>query len=99
MNSKAMLKIPVLILAVLMWFQCNTCAAYVVPGNTPPDEDRYYDKEYVRELASFIAALSGSGNNPCHNNYAGYTNPIPKRNSELINSLLSLPKTMSDVGK
>lgn len=45
MNSKAMLKIPVLILAVLMWFQCTACAAYVVPGNTPPDEDRFYDKE------------------------------------------------------
>ncbi|KAJ6643358.1 Protein PDF [Pseudolycoriella hygida] len=97
MNSKAMVRIPVLILAVLMW--CNICIAYVVPGNTTPDDERFFDKEYVRELASFIAALSGSSNSPCHNNYGGYANPMPKRNSELINSLLSLPKTMSDVGK
>lgn len=53
MNSKAMVKIPVLILAVLMWFQCNACAAYVVPGNTTPDDDRYLDKE-VRISTSFI---------------------------------------------
>ncbi len=45
MNSRAMVKVPVLILAVLMWFQCNACVAYVVPGNTTPDDDRYLDKE------------------------------------------------------
>lgn len=45
MNSKAMVKIPVLILAVLMWFQCNACVAYVVPGNATPDDERYFDKE------------------------------------------------------
>lgn len=56
MNSQAMLKIPVVILAVLMWFQCNTCVAYVVPGNTPPDEDRYYDKE-VSKSNYFVGFL------------------------------------------
>lgn len=52
MNSKAMVKIPVLILAVIMWWQCKTCAAYVVPGNTTPDDDRYFDKEVRKYFES-----------------------------------------------
>lgn len=40
-----MVKIPFLILAVIMWSQCKACAAYVVPGNTTPDDERYFDKE------------------------------------------------------
>lgn len=63
MNSKAMVKIPVLILAVLIWFQCNACVAYVVPGNTTPDDERYFDKEvrisilfswFIRHVKDFV---------------------------------------------
>ncbi|XP_023309125.2 protein PDF [Lucilia cuprina] len=67
-----------------------------------PDEERYFDKEFNRDLINWLASVhyAQSINNPCRY-YGGntLTAPMPKRNSELINSLLSLPKNMNDAGK
>lgn len=52
MNSESMVKVPILILAVLIWFQCNACVAYVVPGNTTPDDERYFDREVRIQFCS-----------------------------------------------
>ncbi|XP_077292063.1 pigment-dispersing factor [Arctopsyche grandis] len=54
--------------------------------------DRYLDKEYAAELYNLLQ------------NYLNENNGISplmtnKRNSEIINSLLALPKSMSDVGR
>ncbi|XP_063695633.1 protein PDF [Culicoides brevitarsis] len=91
------------ILAVLL---C-VCATMSFASPTP-DEEHYFDKEDVKELAAWLSTLG----RPMYNNYnhlppcrpyymdTQYLSaPMPKRNSELINSLLSLPKTMSDAGK
>ncbi|KAM7355500.1 pigment-dispersing factor isoform 1-T6 [Cochliomyia hominivorax] len=68
----------------------------------PPEEDGYFDKEFNRDLINWLTSLhyAHSLNNPCRY-YAGnaLTAAMPKRNSELINSLLSLPKNMNDAGK
>lgn len=75
-----------------------------------PDEERYVEKEYNRDLydwfnnaARYAPIAPGS---PCKYPYfLANTLPnannmrMPKRNSELINSLLSLPKNMNDAGK
>ncbi|XP_037940023.1 protein PDF isoform X2 [Teleopsis dalmanni] len=67
-----------------------------------PDEERYWDKEYNRELLNWLSSVQYPQQfiNPCKY-YMGnmLTGPVPKRNSELINSLLSLPKNMNDAGK
>nr|BAD22538.1 pigment-dispersing factor [Phormia regina] len=67
-----------------------------------PDEERYFDKEFNRDLINWLTSIryAQPSNNPCRY-YAGntLTAPMPKRNSELINSLLSLPKNMNDAGK
>ncbi|XP_055685958.1 protein PDF [Lutzomyia longipalpis] len=68
------------------------------------------EENYDRELAhNFVPAWSvaafPSAENPCQPtlNNAPWNFLMPpqlhKRNSELINSLLSLPKTMNDAGK
>uniref|UniRef100_A0A1B0AID3 Pigment dispersing factor n=1 Tax=Glossina pallidipes TaxID=7398 RepID=A0A1B0AID3_GLOPL len=69
-----------------------------------PDEERYFDKELNRDLMNWLASATAQYgqpfNNPCkyyHGN--GMAPAMPKRNSELINSLLSLPKNMNDAGK
>ncbi|XP_055377106.1 protein PDF [Condylostylus longicornis] len=71
-----------------------------------PDEERYLDKEYARELIAWLAAIDPSAsNNPCkyltsNGGNMNYLTPqMPKRNSELINSLLSIPKNMNEAGK
>uniref|UniRef100_A0A336LLB3 CSON011699 protein n=1 Tax=Culicoides sonorensis TaxID=179676 RepID=A0A336LLB3_CULSO len=89
-------------MAVLLLCLCVTIG-FASPA---PDEEHYLDKEDVKELAAWLSTLSRplSYNHlpPCRPYYMDgnyLSNPMPKRNSELINSLLSLPKTMSDAGK
>ncbi|XP_067644472.1 protein PDF [Eurosta solidaginis] len=67
-----------------------------------PDEDRYIDKEYNRELLNWLNSVQYPQPYaaPCkYYPINSFTGPIPKRNSELINSLLSLPKGMNEAGK
>lgn len=63
--------------------------------------------QYAKELTGWLSAL---GANPCqHYNSLlqaeqslpslPYLVPLDKRNSELINSLLTLPKQLNEVGK
>ncbi|XP_034115384.1 protein PDF [Drosophila nasuta] len=93
-----------LILALLVLISCSLVVA-------TPDEERYMEKEYNRDLFDWInnaaryAPLQAAGN-PCkyYPYYLANALPnnnmrMPKRNSELINSLLSLPKNMNDAGK
>ncbi|XP_055704470.1 protein PDF [Phlebotomus papatasi] len=70
------------------------------------DDDNYYNKELVREFAPWMMApvAYSQPENPCQTTYnlpENFLIPpvLHKRNSELINSLLSLPKTMNDAGK
>ncbi|KAG8239166.1 hypothetical protein J437_LFUL018917 [Ladona fulva] len=55
------------------------------------EDEKYLDKEYAREIASWLTQLAARG--------AEHPIPAHKRNSELINSLLGLPKVMNDAGK
>ncbi|XP_030376163.1 protein PDF [Scaptodrosophila lebanonensis] len=70
-----------------------------------PDEERYVEKEYNRELINLLNAVQYAPQqlgNLCKYPYFfanSLRGPMPKRNSELINSLLSLPKNMNDAGK
>ncbi|KAH8311162.1 hypothetical protein KR044_004638 [Drosophila immigrans] len=94
------------ILALLVLVSCSLVVA-------SPDEERYMEKEYNRDLIDWInsaaryAPMQAAGN-PCkyYPYYLANALPnsnnnirLPKRNSELINSLLSLPKNMNDAGK
>ncbi|TMW46574.1 hypothetical protein DOY81_008345 [Sarcophaga bullata] len=78
-------------------------ASVLITASLPtPDEERYFDKELSRDLVNWLTSVhyAPSINNPCRY-YSGntLTAPMLKRNSELINSLLSLPKNMNDAGK
>ncbi|XP_037725457.1 protein PDF [Drosophila subpulchrella] len=73
-----------------------------------PDEERYVRKEYNRDLLDWLNNVGqfspGQVATLCRyplilENSLGPAVPIRKRNSELINSLLSLPKNMNDAGK
>ncbi|XP_017492803.1 PREDICTED: protein PDF [Rhagoletis zephyria] len=67
-----------------------------------PDEDRYLEKEYNRELLNWLNSVQYPQPYavPCkYYPTNSFTGPVPKRNSELINSLLSLPKSMNEAGK
>ncbi|XP_039495008.1 protein PDF [Drosophila santomea] len=77
-----------------------------------PDEERYVRKEYNRDLLDWFNNVGvgvgqfspGQVATLCRyplilENSLGAAMPIRKRNSELINSLLSLPKNMNDAGK
>ncbi|XP_017079623.1 protein PDF [Drosophila eugracilis] len=73
-----------------------------------PDEERYVRKEYNRDLLDWFNNMGqftpGQVATLCRyplilENSLGPPMPIRKRNSELINSLLSLPKNMNDAGK
>ncbi|XP_054731639.1 protein PDF [Anastrepha obliqua] len=67
-----------------------------------PDEERYLDKEYNRELLNWLNLVQYPQPYavPCkYYPIDSLTGPVPKRNSELINSLLSLPKSMNEAGK
>uniref|UniRef100_A0A182J342 Pigment dispersing factor n=1 Tax=Anopheles atroparvus TaxID=41427 RepID=A0A182J342_ANOAO len=97
----------VCVLLVCMWLR--------VSAALPPfDDDRDLDKElYVRQLAEWLSEQSPDFLNditsfppcrPCGYEHRQPISVVPratyaKRNSELINSLLSLPKTMNDAGK
>ncbi|XP_065361193.1 protein PDF [Calliphora vicina] len=90
---KSLIFMMALVLAVVL---------VTVTGLPTPDEERYFDKEFNRDLINWLSSIhyAQSLNNPCR--YYGdnsLTAPMPKRNSELINSLLSLPKNMNDAGK
>ncbi|XP_059614043.1 pigment-dispersing hormone type 1 [Phlebotomus argentipes] len=70
------------------------------------DDDLYYDRQFSRDFTPWMAAslaYTRQPETPCqfYNLPGNYLTPpqIHKRNSELINSLLSLPKTMNDAGK
>ncbi|XP_014093329.1 protein PDF [Bactrocera oleae] len=67
-----------------------------------PDEERYMEKEYNRELLNWLNSIQypQAYAAPCkYYPINSLTGPVPKRNSELINSLLSLPKSMNEAGK
>ncbi|XP_036335621.1 protein PDF [Rhagoletis pomonella] len=67
-----------------------------------PDEDLYLEKEYNRELLNWLNSVQYPQPYavPCkYYPTNSFTGPVPKRNSELINSLLSLPKSMNEAGK
>ncbi|XP_017052353.1 protein PDF [Drosophila ficusphila] len=73
-----------------------------------PDEERYVRKEYNRDFLDWFNTVGqftpGQVAAICRypfilENSLGPSMPIRKRNSELINSLLSLPKNMNDAGK
>ncbi|KRF83345.1 protein PDF isoform X2 [Drosophila virilis] len=94
-----------LTLALLALAGCICCTF----ARATPDEERYVEKEYNRDLYDWInnavryAPVQPPGP-PCKYPYFldNSLNPnmrMPKRNSELINSLLSLPKNMNDAGK
>ncbi|XP_023167501.1 protein PDF [Drosophila hydei] len=74
-----------------------------------PDEERYVEKEYNRDLYDWINNVARYGRVQVPATLCKYPNYLPnslptnmrmpKRNSELINSLLSLPKNMNEAGK
>ncbi|NP_001296000.1 peptide deformylase, mitochondrial precursor [Musca domestica] len=87
----------------LFWMSLLLC--HVATALPAPDEEQYFDKQLNRELINrWLSSIHNAqilNNNPCRF-YGGdgtWTAPLPKRNSELINSLLSLPKSMNDAGK
>ncbi|KAH8417977.1 hypothetical protein KR222_009698 [Zaprionus bogoriensis] len=94
-----------LALAVMLMSGCLSCSTVLAM----PDEERYVGKDYNRDLydwfnnAARYAPLQVTAS-PCkYPYYLGNSMApnlrLPKRNSELINSLLSLPKNMNDAGK
>ncbi|XP_049290557.1 pigment-dispersing hormone peptides [Anopheles funestus] len=95
------------VLLVCLWLRASSA----LPAF---EDDRDLDKElYIRQLAEWLADQSTDFLNdltnfpPCRPCSYEHRQPIAvvpratyaKRNSELINSLLSLPKTMNDAGK
>ncbi|EDV90532.1 GH14136 [Drosophila grimshawi] len=70
-----------------------------------PDEERYVSKDYNRDLYDWLTATryAVAGQPYKYPYYLGNSVAsnmrLPKRNSELINSLLSLPKNMNEAGK
>uniref|UniRef100_A0A182PHY8 Pigment dispersing factor n=1 Tax=Anopheles epiroticus TaxID=199890 RepID=A0A182PHY8_9DIPT len=92
------------ILLMCLWLQ----SSLALPAM---DDDRNYDRElYIRQLSEMLAdqsidLLNELASRPCSYEHVrqpvGVVSraPYAKRNSELINSLLSLPKTMNDAGK
>ncbi|XP_068157550.1 protein PDF [Drosophila tropicalis] len=90
-----------LILAICCHWCC--CAALAAP-----DEERYIRKDFNRDLLDWYNNAnqypSGQLASLCRYPYFldnSLIGPVRmrKRNSELINSLLSLPKNMNDAGK
>eukprot|EP00099_Drosophila_melanogaster_P015664 NP_524517.1 Pigment-dispersing factor [Drosophila melanogaster] len=92
----------VLLAICCQWGYCGAMAM--------PDEERYVRKEYNRDLLDWFNNVGVGQFSPgqvatlCRyplilENSLGPSVPIRKRNSELINSLLSLPKNMNDAGK
>ncbi|XP_055844609.1 protein PDF [Episyrphus balteatus] len=90
-----MVKMAIIFLALVVI--CLGVSAVSLPT---PDEERFLDKEYARELINWLSTLQAPvSNNPCKYYGNGISGMMTKRNSELINSLLSLPKGMNDAGK
>ncbi|XP_055914277.1 protein PDF [Eupeodes corollae] len=89
-----MVKVAIIFLAVVViWLGLSVALP-------TPDEERFLDKEYTRELLNWLSTLQAPvSNNPCKYYGNGISGMMTKRNSELINSLLSLPKGMNDAGK
>ncbi|XP_075161546.1 protein PDF-like [Haematobia irritans] len=87
---------------ILMWLGIVLCNA--VTALPISEDERYFEKQLNPELINnWLSSVRNSQNlnkSPCRY-YAenSWTGPMPKRNSELINSLLSLPKNMNDAGK
>ncbi|KAH8384060.1 hypothetical protein KR009_011976 [Drosophila setifemur] len=91
------------VLLLLILAVCYGCGAMAVP-----DEERYVRKDYNRDLLDWFNTVGQFTPRQvatlCRyplilDNSLGDPMPIRKRNSELINSLLSLPKNMNDAGK
>ncbi|XP_061396464.1 protein PDF-like [Musca vetustissima] len=82
-------------LMCLALFLCKFSAALPAQEN-----DRYFEKQLNRELLNnwLTSARSIQALNSYYPDNT-WSAPMPKRNSELINSLLSLPKGMNDAGK
>ncbi|TDG43165.1 hypothetical protein AWZ03_010399 [Drosophila navojoa] len=90
----------------LLALACCLCWSLV---EASPDEERYVEKEYNRDLYDWINNVARYGRVQMPATLCKYPNYLansltntmrmPKRNSELINSLLSLPKNMNEAGK
>ncbi|XP_063613039.1 pigment-dispersing hormone 1 peptides-like [Penaeus indicus] len=80
---------PGLVLAVVVMMAALTSAMSMPQGRL-----KYSDRELVAELAAQIVRVTGGP----WSVLAAAAAP-QKRNSELINSLLGLPKVMNDAGR
>ncbi|CAG0912987.1 unnamed protein product [Notodromas monacha] len=82
----------------LLFLVVCLCAVMFQLGNARPSEEfRPRERQVIAELASRILAITmNSGNN---SPYDQIPMTASKRNAELINSLLGIPKAMSEAGK
>ncbi|XP_047481253.1 pigment-dispersing hormone type 1-like [Penaeus chinensis] len=78
---------PGLVLAVVVMMVALTSAMSMPQGRL-----KYSDRELVAELAAQIVRVTGGP-------WSVLAAAPQKRNSELINSLLGLPKVMNDAGR
>ncbi|XP_017131817.1 protein PDF [Drosophila elegans] len=94
------------VLVLVLLAICSRCGH--TGAMAMPDEERYVRKEYNRDLMDWFNTIGLLTPNQVANlcryplildNSLVPSVPIRKRNSELINSLLSLPKNMNDAGK
>ncbi|XP_075161757.1 protein PDF-like [Haematobia irritans] len=96
MANITQITVVLVVVSLCVW---NTAIA------SPSAEDNsYFDRQMNRDmLTKWISSVRNGQvvTNPCRY-YTESSWPLPsmpKRNSELINSLLSLPKSMNDAGK
>ncbi|XP_013115958.1 protein PDF-like [Stomoxys calcitrans] len=91
----------VYITLTLIWM--SLCWWNTTVASPSTDDELYFDRQLNRELLNkWISSVRNAQmlNNPCRNSADNtWASAMPKRNSELINSLLSLPKSMNDAGK
>ncbi|BFF91245.1 protein PDF [Drosophila madeirensis] len=92
-----------LTLALLIVTVCSRCE--LSRSMALPDEERYVRKEYNRDLMDWFNTVGQLAPNQavplCRYPYIvdnSLSIPTRKRNSEIINSLLSLPKNMNEAG-
>ncbi|XP_017144647.1 protein PDF [Drosophila miranda] len=92
-----------LTLAMLIAALCSRCE--LSRTMSLPDEERYVRKEYNRDLMDWFNTVGQLAPNQgvplCRYPYItdnSLSIPTRKRNSEIINSLLSLPKNMNEAG-
>ncbi|CAG0922105.1 unnamed protein product [Notodromas monacha] len=83
----------------LLFLVICLCAVMFQSGSARPSEEfRPRERQLIAEWASRILAMTtNSGNNSPYDQLIPMT--ASKRNAELINSLLGIPKAMSEAGK